>query len=256
MEALTRICCVAVAAAVAAGCDPNAGTSEDDLFVVGGTLHDFGAVERNGEGLDHVFEIENRGSRVLEIDEVRQSCTCLSAEVEPRILRPGGTSRIRVSLDARLVTGSREATVAVRFADDLEPPLVLKTRAFFVSEYSVRLAPAIWSIAEHEADGENTIRKTFTVTEFVSAQDVDRSELWSTSIVPRSSRLRVDAIGEWTPRGWRPNGFARQARVTLSFELPEESWSDEQLRLEFRHSRGPQSAQSEKATALLFVRTL
>jgi hypothetical protein len=83
------------------------------------TSHDFGTVPR-GAQLLHKFRWANPHKTPLEVLEVRSGCGCATATPVPRILEPGQTGVIVVSMDAKKFLGQK--TVAIHVLVGPEEP--------------------------------------------------------------------------------------------------------------------------------------
>lgn len=74
------------------------------------TSHDFGTVPR-GAQLLHRFSWTNTENRPLEIIESRVSCGCATVMANPRVLQPGQSGTVDVSMDGRRFVGAKTVTV-------------------------------------------------------------------------------------------------------------------------------------------------
>ncbi len=54
----------------------------------------------NGAVVTRELEIRNTGTADLVIQQVTTSCSCTTAEVEPTVIPPGGTARLRITFDS------------------------------------------------------------------------------------------------------------------------------------------------------------
>lgn len=54
----------------------------------------------NGTVETHELEIRNTGTADLIIRKVTTSCSCTTAAVEPTVIPPGGTARLRITFDS------------------------------------------------------------------------------------------------------------------------------------------------------------
>jgi len=85
-----------------------------------GKVFDFGVVDE-GKLVKHSFVFENRGSRNLQIKNVKAGCGCTSTESEKFILPPGEHSKIDVSYKARPVQHREVLKVWVISNDPKKP---------------------------------------------------------------------------------------------------------------------------------------
>ena len=90
-------------------------------------VYDFGVVEE-GEEVNHIFIIKNKGTDVLKIASARGSCGCTATVVSNNEIPPGGEGQIQVRLSTQGRVGVLEKTVSVSSNDPVQPNLVLKMK--------------------------------------------------------------------------------------------------------------------------------
>jgi hypothetical protein len=78
--------------------------------------HDFGSVGQD-EKLVHEFAIVNEGTEALEIRRISTSCGCAAALAAERVVPPGGTTTLRVTLETRKSRGRIERSVSLASND-------------------------------------------------------------------------------------------------------------------------------------------
>jgi hypothetical protein len=78
--------------------------------------HDFGSA-RQDEVLVHEFTIVNTGTEPLEIRRISTSCGCAAALPAERIVAPGGSTTLRVTLETRKSRGRVERSVSLASND-------------------------------------------------------------------------------------------------------------------------------------------
>ncbi len=78
--------------------------------------HDFGGVKPNQELL-HVFTVSNVGTEPLEIRRISTSCGCTAAIAKTRVLNPGQSTTLEVTLETRKYKGVIEKSVSVASND-------------------------------------------------------------------------------------------------------------------------------------------
>ncbi len=78
--------------------------------------HDFGGVKPNQELL-HVFTVSNVGTEPLEIRRISTSCGCTAAIAKKRVLSPGESTILEVTLETRKYKGVIEKSVSVASND-------------------------------------------------------------------------------------------------------------------------------------------
>jgi hypothetical protein len=239
--------------------NPAGASAPSPVEVVGLQSVDFGTVQLSDFNLTHEFRLRNNLETPLEIISLRRTCGCLAARADPTVVPASGETRVFVEMDGRVITGDRDTSVVVEFNDARVQPIVLRIRALFEGKYSVVVTPQVWVIPESNASpaaSSERLRRTFSVTEFVSVGGPDPGE---TVVRSNSPELRVERVGTWSARGWRAPGFAREVELDLSVEFGN-GWpvGDRQLELEFLHRKkgAPETGAPEVRTAALLLRRL
>ena len=77
---------------------------------------DFGKAAPN-KTLRKEFSIRNFGNEDLLIESVSTTCGCTAALMESKVVKPGGTTPLRVSLETRAYKGRVQRSVMVRSND-------------------------------------------------------------------------------------------------------------------------------------------
>jgi hypothetical protein len=94
---------------------------------------DFGKALQN-KTLTKEFAIRNFGSTDLKIDNVTTSCGCTAALVGEKVVKPGGSTPLKVELQTRSAVGKIERTVLVRSDDPTTAVLEVKVKADVMAE--------------------------------------------------------------------------------------------------------------------------
>lgn len=94
---------------------------------------DFGRVLQN-KVLQKEFSIRNFGTEDLVIEAVSTTCGCTAALLDSKLVKPGGTAPLRVSLETRSATGRLLRSVLIRSNDPVKGPFVVKVEATVVAE--------------------------------------------------------------------------------------------------------------------------
>jgi uncharacterized protein DUF1573 len=89
---------------------------------------DFGRTLQN-KTLVKEFVIKNFGDADLVIENVSTTCGCTVAEGYAKLIKPGGTTPLRVSLETRSSNGKMERKVLVRSNDPATGLLEVKVEA-------------------------------------------------------------------------------------------------------------------------------
>jgi Protein of unknown function (DUF1573) len=77
---------------------------------------DFGKAAQN-KTLRKEFSIRNFGNADLVIESVSTTCGCTAALMENKVVKPGGTAPLRVSLETRAYKGRVQRSVMLRSND-------------------------------------------------------------------------------------------------------------------------------------------
>jgi hypothetical protein len=118
--------------------------------------HDFGTV-RQGDKLVHAFTVRNEGPAPLTIDRADLDVSGLIVRL-PRVLPPGGQSRITLEWDTGRVKGETEAEIVVHLDDPAEPRVTLVLKAMVKPPIDILpYAAAFFSVYEGET-AERTVQ--------------------------------------------------------------------------------------------------
>lgn len=88
------------------------------------SVHDFGTVTQ-GEKVDHLFAIKNRGDEPLTINQIRSSCGCTAATLSAKTISPGKSGDVKVTFDSTNFAGQVTKTVYLDSNDPRNPSTVL-----------------------------------------------------------------------------------------------------------------------------------
>jgi hypothetical protein len=94
--------------------------SSDPLLVVDRPQHDFGAIPAT-DVVQTVFKVSNNGGKTLEISRIQTSCGCTAGMMDSQTIKPGGSSRLKVTFDPRGKHG-RQARTLWLFSNDPKNP--------------------------------------------------------------------------------------------------------------------------------------
>lgn len=89
---------------------------------------DFGRAAQN-KTLRKEFSIRNFGNQDLVIESVSTTCGCTAALMDNKVVKPGGTTPLRVSLETRAYRGRVVRSVMVKSNDPQTGLLELKVEA-------------------------------------------------------------------------------------------------------------------------------
>lgn len=95
------------------------------------TSFDFGKAVPN-RTLQKEFSIRNFGSEDLVIESVSTTCGCTAALMDSKLVKPGGTTPLRVSLETRNYSGRVVRSVMVRSNDPVSTLLEVKVEVTVV----------------------------------------------------------------------------------------------------------------------------
>ena len=97
-------------------------------FSIEPAAFDFGKAVQN-KTLSKEFSIHNYGTEDLVIENVSTTCGCTVAEGYARVIKPGGSTPLRVSLETRTYRGKVERKVLIRTNDPSAKLAELKIEA-------------------------------------------------------------------------------------------------------------------------------
>ena len=100
-------------------------------------VYDFGT-RPIGESVGHVFCLRNGGYQDLEIAGVRSGCSCARAELSEKVIRPGCSVLLKVTVSLENLRGPVEQHFVVEASDPAQRFLVLKTRGVVESAFDVK----------------------------------------------------------------------------------------------------------------------
>lgn len=92
------------------------------------TVFDFGKAQQE-KTLEKEFTIRNLGNEDLVIEGVSTTCGCTVAEGYAKVIKPGGSTPLRVKLQTRTAFGKLSRSVLVKSNDPSGRPLELKVEA-------------------------------------------------------------------------------------------------------------------------------
>jgi hypothetical protein len=92
-------------------------------------VYDFGPVPDRDAVLEHTFSIFNNSSKPIEIDNLKSSCSCTSAELSRKSIPPGEQIQVRAKVDWRGNFGEQQASIAVSVNTPVSEVLLLRMRA-------------------------------------------------------------------------------------------------------------------------------
>ena len=92
---------------------------------------DFGKALPN-KSLHKDFTIRNFGTENLEIERVSTTCGCTAALADDKVVKPGASTTLRVTLQTRDYKGRVEREILVQSNDPAQNPLKLKVQATVV----------------------------------------------------------------------------------------------------------------------------
>jgi uncharacterized protein (DUF58 family) len=94
------------------------------VIVVEKPVHEFGSVTQ-GEKVDHLFLVRNRGDQPLIISQVRSSCGCTAAALSAKTISPGKSGEVKVTFDSTNFAGQVVKTVNLDSNDPRTPSALL-----------------------------------------------------------------------------------------------------------------------------------
>jgi hypothetical protein len=96
----------------------------EDVLEIKSLEHNFGKIAQ-GKPVYHFFELTNKGSKPLKLDNVSASCGCTTPEWSRDEIAPGGTSKIKVGYNAAS-EGTFEKTITIFYNSNQTKVLRIK----------------------------------------------------------------------------------------------------------------------------------
>jgi hypothetical protein len=115
-RALVALLLVAFLSPAIAQDAPKAPPSKGPRLSVEPASFDFGKAVQN-KTLQKEFSIRNFGGSDLVIESVSTTCGCTAALLSDKVIKPGSSTPLRVSLETRNYSGKMERTVLIRSND-------------------------------------------------------------------------------------------------------------------------------------------
>ena len=131
--------------------------------------HDFGTINQ-GQKVDHLFAIKNRGDEPLTITQIRSSCGCTAATLSTKTIAPGKSGEVKVTFDSTNFADQVTKTVHLDSNDPRNPSTVLTMQGKIVE--IIAATPRTLNLGSLKAGSrkeimlklENRGTSTFTVT--------------------------------------------------------------------------------------------
>jgi uncharacterized protein DUF1573 len=115
-------------AAVAGAGDPKPTPAGGARIAVEPPSFDFGKAIQN-KTLQKEFSIKNYGDADLVLDSVSTSCGCTVADGYSKVVKPGASTHLNVSLQTRTSTGKLQKSVLIKSNDPTKALYELKLEA-------------------------------------------------------------------------------------------------------------------------------
>lgn len=117
-------------------------TGPPKLEVVGGDVVDWGSVAPSV--LKKRVQIVNAGGDSLRIDKVQPSCGCTIADPDRKVLGPGDTANVEVSVDVAHAYGPQHKSLTITSNDAARPSMQVALQANLVTDLTAepRMFPA------------------------------------------------------------------------------------------------------------------
>ncbi|MCU0663789.1 MAG: DUF1573 domain-containing protein [Myxococcota bacterium] len=116
---------------------------------------DWGSI-RQGEIVDHKFQLRNTGSADLLISKVKSSCGCMAAVSSATTISPGQTGEISAKFDSAGRQGPSRKMISVFSNDPQKPELKLAMGGFITTD--VEVTPAKLDLGEVSKGKKSTAR--------------------------------------------------------------------------------------------------
>ena len=133
------------------------------------STHDFGTINQ-GQKVDHLFTVKNRGDEPLTITQIRSSCGCTAATLSTKTIPPGKSGEVKVTFDSTNFADQVTKTVHLDSNDPRNPSTVLTMQGKIVE--IIAATPRTLNLGSLKAGSrkeimlklENRGATTFTVT--------------------------------------------------------------------------------------------
>lgn len=96
------------------------------------TSFDFGEVKQ-GEKVEHTFQVRNEGKSNLVLRKVRTSCGCTASKPDKEVIQPGESANIPVSFNTRGRNGRQNQSITVYSNDPKKSTMLLRISATVVT---------------------------------------------------------------------------------------------------------------------------
>jgi hypothetical protein len=170
-------------------------------------VHDFGA-KPTGDSLRHVFLLTNTGDRDLEIAKVRSGCSCAKPELDEKVIKPGQSVPLKVTVSLENLRGPVEQHIVVESNDPARRLLLLKIvglveSAFNVKPHAIDFGTVVQGQQlEGCVDIDSTGRASFALLAVACDSPLCRISQ-HTIEEGRSYRVSVRTTGKVPPGFWR-----------------------------------------------------
>jgi len=131
------------AACIAGG---HKGASPDPVVSTDVESYDFGNISP-AQPVEHEFTVTNKGGKDLNITNVRSTCGCTAAVVGHQLLKPGESTKLKVTFDPRGKSGPQNKPVIITSNDPKSPQKTIVITGIVLSEPPLQPAPVSATMA-------------------------------------------------------------------------------------------------------------
>jgi hypothetical protein len=132
--------CLAVGGTATLSCanpgSTNAPAGKGPRIVCEKPVFNFGEVE-NTEVVKHVFVLQNAGDAPLTIKKVRPTCGCTVADLDKKLIEPGGRATLSARLSLRGRKGAQNKSIRIESDDPLTPRIRLYMKGTVITQVAV-----------------------------------------------------------------------------------------------------------------------
>src|SRR5947208_1633735 len=160
---------------------------------------DFGSVPR-GPTLQHSFSLRNNTGSVVQIANVRVSCSCTTAYAVKTILQPGEETTIAASMDTTRFTGVKTVTLYVTFDQPHGDEVRLWVRANARDDVSVSPDTIAFGQVPRGQSPSATARITFLGNGLTQVVGVQSESNYVQASVRELQRQGAEVLYELTAR--------------------------------------------------------
>lgn len=128
----------------------------------------FGTIRSSARStvISEEVKVENRSEQLVEIKQVKPSCSCTKPHIQNTIISPGDSTTLTVGIDLTGIQGEKSTNVALLYADKSVTVLPITVTVVDVIHFSTNSLQATFPI-------DGILKKQFAFSRFISAKQKD-----------------------------------------------------------------------------------